>query len=297
MIDLAILKSVLVAEAGFLFSSDWELFTHEELIHMCDILDYPNIQDRYLCDIPELYPYIKWERLEKMQAIRIVTRHPELLDRIDLKKYTYKIKEIWYFVQIDHTRLFTYFDFDFKFLTKEDAYFLLCLGKEDFLSLIDLQAHSFNHIEVLHIIKAYDCRREVILNMDYKQLNSSQITDIIIETGEDLLDLFALDKLTTLNWLELLAYRPEFLEKCDFNKFINGDPFNLVQLVTMFKNPDLFFLIKEINTNEITAFGWEKLLIYHPDKAVEICDFKKLRENNWIEILKENPHLEMHKIN
>lgn len=267
----------------------------DELKHICNSLDYPNIEDRYLCDFPQLHPFVYWDRLEKMQAVRIATRHPELLEKIDLKKYKYKIKEIFFFIQPDYTRIFKYFDFDFKNLSQDDAYFLLCLGKDEFLSIIDIKKYNFGFIEILDIIKAYNFRRDILMSLNYKLLKNYQITEIYINTGEEFVDLFGTEILSTLNWLELLSYKPEFLDLCDFEKFTDGDPFNLIQLITMFKEPDLIYLLDDIDKDDITALGWEKLLIYKPEKSIEICDFKKLKENNWAEINKVRPELMIYK--
>lgn len=279
-----------------LFCTEWHLMNLGELAHVCKTLDYKNVEDRFICDHPQIYPYIQWDKLEKMQAVRIATRHPELLDRIDLKKYQYKIKEIFYFVQADYTRIFKYFNFDFNNLSQDDAYFLLCLGKDEFLEIIDIRKYVFGFIEALDIIKAYDCRRDVIVSLNYKALKNYQVTEILIRTGEEFLDLFDLNTLSTLNWLELLSYQPDFLLRCDFEKFIDGDPFNLIQLIIMFQNPDLNYLLDKIDIDEITAFGWEKLLMYNPKKYVSLCDFHKLKENNWIEVLKAWPELIVYKI-
>ena len=42
-------------------------------------------------------------------------------------------------------------------------------------------------------------------------------------TGEESLDLFDTNELSTLNWLELLNHQPDFIELCDTNKFKKGD--------------------------------------------------------------------------
>lgn len=290
------INSILLCLINDLFCTMWAELSEKELKHISNLLDYPNIEDRYLCDNEELHPYVKWDKLEKMQAIRVVTRQPDLLEKIDLKKYEYRIKDIWYFIQADYTRLTKYFDFDLKNLSKDDAHLLLCIGVEEFLDEIDLEKYDFNHIECFNIIKAYDCQRKVIVRLNYSLLNSHQIAYIFKATNEKMLDLFSFESLTTLNWLDLFCYRPNFIKYCDFEKFKYGDPFNLIQLITLFENPDFSYLLDEIDKDEITALGWEKLLIHKPEKYLHICDFKKLKENNWVEILKSRPSLDVYKL-
>jgi hypothetical protein len=276
---------------NYLFSMQWDTLTQEELVHVCNSLYYPGLEDRYLADNPKLYPYIKWDRLEKMQAVRVATRNLDLLKVIDLKKHQYRIREIFFLILRNHQILFEYFNFDFNNLNQDDAYFLLCLGKEDFLKMVDITKYNFNFIEAINILRAYNYKREVMLALDYENLKSYQIAEILIMTGEEYLDLFSLDCLNTLDWLKILMYQPDFLSRCDFEKFIAGDPFNLIQLIVLFDKPDLSYLLESIDLKKITPFGWEKLLIARPDKYASLCDFRKLNEANWAVISNYSPEL------
>lgn len=265
--------------------------TKEELLHLFDSIDYETIEDRYLVDDTSLYPYIHWNRLTKMQAVRMAARNLDILEYVDLKKYQYKIREVFFLIKRDFSLLFKYFNFDFDNLSHDDAYFLLCLGSEEFYEMVDVKKYNFNFIEMFNIIKAYECDRSVISDLNYSELKNYQVTEILIVTGEESLDLFDLKELSTLNWLDLLMYQPEFIYKCDFEKFIEGDPFNLVQLIVLFDKPDLTYLLDNIDMSKITAFGWEKLLIARPEKFERLCDFTKLNEANWAVIGAYEPRL------
>lgn len=281
---------------AYAFCNNIEIFSLEELKHICDVVDYNSIPDRYLTDNPGLYPFIRWDRLEKMKAVRLSTVNKEILQKINLKQYTFKVKEIFFLIKNDHTILYSYFNFDFSTISQEDAYYLLCLGKKDLFDLIDVRKYKFTFIETFDIIRAYNYDRAIIETFKYDELKSYQITEILANTGYESRDLFNLNVLTTLNWLELLCHKPEFLKECDFNKFIVGDPFNLIQLVILFDRPDLSHLLSNIDLEDITAFGWEKLLIYKPEEFASKCNFKKLNESNWLEILHHQPSLSIYKI-
>lgn len=280
---------------NYTFCTQSTTLSHDELTHLCNVINYPSIEDRYLVDNPGLYPYIKWDRLGKMQSIRIVARNMELLKVIDLKKHQYRIREVFFLIKRNFDILFTHFNFDFENLSQDDAYFLLCLGQDKFLKMIDFSKYSFNFIETNDIIKAYECRRDVIMSLNYKELKSYQVAEILIMTGKEFLDLFDLDILTTLDWLKVLMYQPNFINRCDFNKFIEGDPFNLIQLIVLFEKPDLSYLIEKIDLDDITPFGWERLLIGKTEKFKNLCRFEKLKENNWSVIAAENPELLIYK--
>ena len=185
----------------------------------------------------------------------------------------------------------TIFNFDFDKLSQDDAYFLLCLGEQSFWPMVDTNKYKFSFIEAFDIMKAYQFNRSVVTDLNYKVLKSYQIAEVFIITGEEFLDLFDTDVLTTLDWLNVLVYQPKFIYKCDFDKFLRGDPFNLIQLIVLFDSPDLSYLIDQIDKNKITAFGWERLLIGKPDRFKDICDYKKLNEANWLVISQEAPEL------
>lgn len=271
-------------------------FTDNELIHIFNKIDYENIEDRFLADDPRLFSYIQWDKVGKMQAVRMAARNLDVLNYVDLKKHDYTIREVFFLIKRDFNILFKYFNFDFKNLSHDDAYFILCLGNKKFYDMLDLKKYEFSFIEMISIIRAYKYERTVLIDMKYSELKNYQITEILINTGEESLDLFDLDCLSTLNWLDLLTYQPDFLYRCDFEKFIDGDPFNLVQLVVLFDKPDLTYLLDKINIKKITPFGWEKLLISRPDKFSTICDFTKLNEANWAVISYYSPQLIKYKI-
>lgn len=278
------------------FCRYWNELTPEEFEYINKVINYETIPDRLIADNEEIHAYIEWGRISKMQAIRLVSRNLDLVKYIDLKKFDYKIREIFWFIKLDYTRLFQYFNFDMNTATHEDCYLLLCLGEEYFEDKIQIENYKFSSTECRDIIRAYNYKRDIILRMNYKDFKNYQVTEIISKTGEENLDLFDLDILSTLNWIELLNYQPDFIDKCDFEKFKKGDLFNLVQLVVLFEKPDLSYLIFEIDTSEISPFGWEKLLICNPEKYTNICDFRKLNEDNWSRIVLARPELIAYKL-
>ena len=287
-----ILESIL---ADF-FCKNYSDLSEKEMRHINKYVDYDSIPDRVLSDNAYLHSYIEWGRISKMKAIRLVSKNFALLEHINLKKYEYKIREIFWFIKTDYTRLFQFFSFDLSKCSHEDVYLLLCLGEDYFEQRIDFGDYKFSFIETMDIIRAYKYRRDIILRLDYSKLKNYQYTEILSNTGEESMNLFDMEELSTLNWLELLNYQPDFIEMCDTDKFKRGDLFNLIQLVILFDKPDLSYLITEIDTNEISAFGWEKLLICSPEKFTDMCDFRKLNDDNWGRIAIYRPELIPYKL-
>lgn len=287
-----ILQSLL---ADFFCKNFLEL-SEKELKHINKYLEYDSIPDRVLSDNTQLHLFVDWNRISKMKAIRLVSKNFDLTRYINLKKYNYNIKEIFWFIKSDYTRLFEFFNFDLSKCSHEDVYLLLCLGEEYFEQHINIEDYKFSFIETMDIIRAYKYRKDIILRLQYNKLKSYQYTEILSNTGEESADLFDLEELSTINWLELLNHQPDFLYMCDFEKFKRGDLFNLVQLVILFEKPDLSYLIDEVDKDEISAFGWEKLLICSPEKFTDMCDFRKLNEDNWSRIARYRAELIPYKL-
>ena len=289
-------NKIVNAQLAEIFCFEKDILTEKELIHILNTMDYSCVEEKYLVDEPGLYKFIKWDRLDKMQTIRAAARNLEIIKFVDFKKFVYRIRDIFFLIKRDYNILFDYFNFDFNNMSQDDAYFLLCLGQKRFFDMLDIKKFKFNFIETLNIIRAFHYKRDIILSLDYKQLKNYQVTEIIILSGEENSDLFDLNEINTIQWLDILPYQPDFIEFCDFEKFVSGDPFNLIQLVIMFDNPDLTYLIDRIDKSLITPFGWEKLLISKPEYARDICDFSKLNESNWSAISEYNPELLVHKL-
>lgn len=276
---------------------DWNLFTEKQLKHICRLVDYAKVPDRYLSDNDYLHDFIEWDRIDKMQILRLTIRNLKLLDKhkVDFKKFDYKVKEIIYLLKSEPNYIES-FNIDLNKISAKDASIILSLGKEYFLDKIKIENYRFSYKEVFEIATAYDYNSYVMHRLDLSLLKGYQIAKVIIATGKEFLISFDLDKLSTIDWLDLLKYRPEFIDKCNIDLFMMSDIFYLIELVTMFDEPDLSNLLFTRELREITPLGWEKLLIDNPDKYVEVCDFSKLNELNWFYIRMVRPELVVYKL-
>jgi hypothetical protein len=128
-------------------------------------------------------------------------------------------------------------------------------------------------------------------------LNDYYIVDIIKNTGRQYIYRLDLKKLTPKKWNEIFEVYPALIEFCDFKKYKESDIFYTAQLIYIFKAPELSYLIRERKNykEELSAFGWEKLIIGQPGEFVDECMFCKLNENNWNRILYYHPELIVYK--
>ena len=173
---------------------------------------------------------------------------------------------------------------------------LLSMGKDFFFNKIPIEKYRFNYKEYIDIIRAYDYEERILNRIDINKLKGHNISEILIVKGEPYVKYFDLKKLTPIDWIDLLEQRPELLKHCNIEVFMKKDIYYLIQLVVLFYEPDMTNLIFKRDMSKISPLGWEKLLIYNPDRFIDECDFSCLNELNWANIKKFKPELLVFKL-
>jgi len=283
-----------------MFCHHWEEVTPSILKHLAKSVNYNLVPERFIVEVEEIRKVVRWERIDKMKLIRILIRcldqNVDILDKVNLKKFNYKVKDLTYLL-MRRPAYIEHFPIDLNKIKTSEAATVLSLGHEYFLDKVDFSKYKFNFKESMNIIQGYQYDREIIKKVNYKALKGYQISEIFIHTGEENMDLLDASTLSNIDWLNLLEVRPDMLKHCDFNKFKRSDIFYSIRLCCMFDTPDLSHLVLERDLEEISPFGWEKLLIEKPGTFLAHCNFSKLDDNNWNNILKDNPELHVYKLN
>jgi hypothetical protein len=283
-----------------IFSWHWDELPRSILKHLANIVNYNQVPDRVISDNEKVRDVVRWGRIDKMKMIRILIRcldnGVEIMDEVKIEKYDYKIKHLIHLLKRE-PHYIEKFRIDIDKITTSEAAIVLSLGEKYFLDKIDLSKYKFNFKESMNIIQGYKYDREIIKQVNYKSLKGYQIAEILTHTGDNNIDLLDISTLTNIDWVNLLSYRPELLSSCNFSKFLSGDIFYSIKLCCMFDKPDLSYLVLDRNVNDISPFGWEKLLIEKPEIFLAHCNFDKLDDNNWSNILKSQPDLYVYKVN
>lgn len=284
-----------------LFSKHFDILDELELNHISDVVDYNSVPDNVIVDNIEIRNCIRWDRINKMKLIRLlirfIDRDLEDLEEIkkNIQKYDYKIRDL-HFLFMRDPRFIDFFNIDLQKLNTNDAALLLSFGSDYFLEKINLSNYVFNFRESMNIIIGYKYDRDIIEKVNYKSLKGYQISEILSETEERDIDILNLSLMNSIDWVNLLKKKPGMIKYCDYKTFKESDIFNSIQLCCMFKDLNLSYLILERDLSEISPLGWEILLINKPNEFVDLCDFKKLEEINWINILNIRPELSIYKI-
>jgi len=280
-----------------LINTQWEIFDKDELIHVMGIPDYDKIEDRIIVNSKEVRDGVQWGRVDRMNMIRIAVglfdRGEDLPETLNLSKFNYQVKEVFYVLD----RRPEYADvlkIDLDNLKIYESHMLLSMGKDFFFNRIPIEKYRFNYKEYIDIIRAYDYEEKILNRIDINKLKGHNISEIL--KGESYVKYFDLKKLTPIDWIDLLEERPELLKYCNIDVFMKKDIYYLIQLVVLFYEPDMTNLIFKRDMSEISPLGWEKLLIYNPDRFIDECDFSCLNELNWANIKKFKPDLLVFKL-
>lgn len=274
-----------------IISNEWEEPTHPELCHICKFVDYDKIPDRVIADNEFLYDIIPWDKVDRMKVLRLVARGSNVINFVDLSKYNYTIREVRNTIKI-RPNIIHSLNIDLTKLNQRDVFIALTIGLPQITNCINTHNYKFTPKEVYEIIEANNFPSKLTRSFDLSKLQDYHISDIIINTGYEFLDVLNINKLTARKWLDILHVRTDFIDLCNLEKFKESDIYNSVELICMFPDRDFNFLIKNRNyKDDVSPFGWYKLLMSRPHDFLEICSFDKLNKSYWLDILRHHPYL------
>lgn len=129
---------------------------------------------------------------------------------------------------------------------------------------------------------------QMIKNMNQHSLVNILINDFDIESK-----LINLSKINIKEWLRLLRHKREYVKYFDLEMIKKSNINDIVDFIQLYPNKP--FVFPEDRKKEVTSLGWEKLLISNKEYFFDICDFYKLTEVSWENVIKVHPDLKVHK--
>lgn len=289
--EIDAIKNAICHYVVFNLAHDLSDDEYRKMINFIDADYIRKIRDDDFLHDKRLCQYIDYNRINRTQLIRLMTRDESLLEYIDIKKLNFKIVELEFFFKIHPDKL-ECFEFDLSKLTGREAIIILSIDLNKLYDM-DFKKIQFSRLELQDMINSFWNIEEIIDRIDFELLDNFILKTVILKTGDKYISRINLDKLNNIDWVDILKIYPGLFKYCNPNMF-NGSN-GLYQLVNLVKSVDVFdYLIIE-NKEKLTALDWERLLI-HDDKYIEYCDFSLFKEINWNSILKEKPHLKDFKI-
>ena len=291
----------LIADAlglNFLTTSSDKL-SDEVLEHLLKVTDYNKIPDDLFTQNKRLYEMTDWNRISNLKLIRIALKKPEVLLKTDIDKRNFSIKEILPLIKVNPEYL-DFFDLDLSAISKDETKKLLLIGCEEFIDKIDIDKYEFFFLDSFDIIKAYNYNPIILDKFLLKGLENFQVTDIIINIhkGEiGIIETLGYEFFSAKNWLEILEHKPYLFENEMVEIFKTSDIFTLIELAILFpEREEIYNTLINRDLEEISPFGWEKLLVNFPEKTESICKFDKLMASNWDLVLTYQPQFKKYKL-
>ena len=220
------------------------------------------------------------------RIIGIIAHKPELIDYMELDHFNFENKDVMGLL-IQHPKLFEYFDVNldaFSFIQLVRVY----SENIDLKSRVNFDKFTLTASDIRAVFNGYLRKRHVIELLDLKSLDSNHTKIILEEYGEEFVDKVDVNVLKPGDWLNLLSKRPELVQWCNLKAFDKKDGIELARLIVMFEQFD--YMVEQYK-DLFNALAIEILIIHNPQKFLSMLDTKKLKEKNWLSIIKEQPYL------
>lgn len=270
-------------------------FTEDELISLCKNADPDLFTDISVADNDIVQENFRWDkvrpkRLARMMARAIDLGYASLLFHIDTKVMKLHVKDLRHLLRRSPESI-ERFNIDLSKISNVEAIILLELGKTYFLDKIDIKGRKFSLIQQYDICNAYDFDRAALSLFDCKRFDGFQTKEIMKRTGDKSVDLLNPRSLKLVDWLDLLSEKPDMYRYCNLDDFKNEPISQLISLAVKANNDEVYSLIRKKNLDEVSPFGWEKLMSHRPEMFKDVCDYKKFDALNKKNVLASHPHL------
>ena len=269
-----------------LVAFDKHTFSEKIIEKLTFFLDFNQIPPSAFINNENLLKVAHRSNITSENLISIIYYKPESINYIELDYFNFKNEDIIGLL-IAHPLLLEFFNIDFKLFSLMQ---LVRIYSENInlKDKVDFSKFEPTKEDIKSIFNSYIKKKHVIELLNFEILNTNQIRILLKEYGEEFIEKLDVAMLKQLDWLDVLTKRPELLKYCNVEIFEKEDGYNLVQLVFLFE--ELECLIEK-NKEIIGAMGIEALLLQNPEKYLPIIDIKKLKDKNWLTIIKKHSWL------
>lgn len=275
------------------FESD--VISGDEIKKLLHYADLDKVPDRVIL-LNDIYQEnMDWNQLSNNKIARLISMFIDrgdvdfILNQVQLKERNFKIREI-YWSLYRKPELSDAFGLDLDKLSKQDAYKLLEMGHQYFADRINISKYRFNTTEIYNIVKSFQFNRSVMEQLKTELLEGYHISEVLIATGEDNIDLINLGKMNSSHWVKTLEKRKTLFNLCDLNIFLKDDVYHSIGVLSIYPDIQILHDYVKLNYKSIGDKGWEILLTQFPE-YVKLCDVNILYAGTWNKILKNQPEL------
>lgn len=251
----------------------------EELVSICNTENANIFSDMNIVDNEVIRGNFPWEQLHPKRACRIMARlidtsNARVMDEIEFSKMKVKLKDIKPILLRDPTIIHR-FKKDISKISDVEAAFLLEFGSDYLLKNIQIKGRRFTSTQQYTICKAYNYRRDVIMMFNPKDFDGFHIAEILKKTHRENIDILHLDNMKLIDWVNVLDHSVSLYDLCDVRRFKKEPIMFLIDIAIITDDNAVYDMILNGNLNEVTPFGWKRLIEKRPDIFISVCDVNK----------------------
>lgn len=270
-------------------------FSEAEIISLCKHADPDVFNDISVADNITVQENFRWEkvrpkRLSRMMARAIDLGFMHLLDRINLSGMKIPIRDLRSLLR-RLPEIVERFNIDLKKVSDTEAHMLLELGKPYFMENINVRDRKFTISQQFDICRAYDFQRSALSLFNCKNFDGFQTKEIAKHTADENIDLVDMNNMKLVDWLDLLIDQPDMYKHCNILNYKNDPISHLISMAVMSNDDQVYSLVKSKDLDEVSPFGWEKLMSHRPEMFKDVCDYRKMDALNKRNVLASHPKL------
>lgn len=247
--------------------------TDEFFEKLINFIDLSNLSDREFFSNEKIKKFVNYDRISKKQLIRLITREPEIINKVNIGKYKFKIKELQYFLKM-WPEYVDVFNFNMENITVDELIVLMGISMS-YSELVDFNRMSFGKYHITDFIKNFS-HRHVLMNrlidsVGFREsMDNFHIRTLLKKTGTMYIEKLDISKMNEFDWFEVIKSNHEMIEYCDLSVFEKNDCYLLAKLARF--SPNLVPFIEK-NKDRISNLGWEHLLRVDFETYYPMCCF------------------------
>lgn len=256
----------------------YTLFNHPEINDdffkkLINFIELSNIPDREFLSNKRIKAFVDYERVSKKQFLRLMIRDQEIINKINIDKFKFKVKELERFLKV-RPDLIGLFNFDMSKISGDELMILLELNQNYFLEA-DLDSIDLSKYHITNVIKNHSKNETIMMkllscNSARSKIDNFHARSMIIKTGKKYIEHLDISGFTEFDWFEIIKTNPELISCCDMSVFEKNDCYFLAKLARFVPtiSPYIFK-----NKDKISNLGWEHLLRVDFETYYPMCCF------------------------
>lgn len=278
---------------SYVFKNNHESMPNELFQYFLNNTGINNIDDYSCLRDKRIRSLIDWNKVPKNKILRLITRDTSLIDEINFDLHLFTITELEIFLKFNPEYI-SKLNIDFENITPKECIIILGIDQNAHY-YINFNKIQFSRLDIQTLVKKFAQNEDIINALDFNSMDNFIQKNLLKKTGDKYLGDLNLEKFTVLDWLDLIQSKPTLFKYCNLDLFVKGDCYYLTKLAQL-SNEKIIYELIEKNKNNLSALGWQNLLILDFKKYSPICNWAILKNGNYKILKKSIPDIENYRL-